>query len=233
MADNATAHAANDYEAEVLRTIPLHAELMRQAAAAAVAAVPKPARWLDTGCGPGRMAALARSLAPDVDLWLADPSSAMLALARVNAPEVAADHIVHAASQDLPAIGPFDVITAVQCHHYEDPAGRERAVRRCRELLAPGGALVVFENVRAETDAGHAIQRARTGAWMRAQGRSADEVAAHLAREGTKFFPVKVSEHVALLASVGFATVEPFWRSYGQAGLYAVLASVAPGGVTR
>jgi hypothetical protein len=61
MADNSTPHAARDYEADVRRTIPLHAELLRQAIDVAFAAVPNPARWLDTGCGPGRLVEIARA----------------------------------------------------------------------------------------------------------------------------------------------------------------------------
>jgi tRNA (cmo5U34)-methyltransferase len=226
MADNATPHAAADYEVEVARTIPFHAELLRQAAAVAVAAVPLPKRWLDTGCGPGRLVALARALAPDAAFFMADPSTEMLALARKHNPEVPAGHFFGAPSDALPDTEPFDVITAVQCHHYyRDIAGREGALRRCRALLAPGGAFVTFENVRAESDAGHELQRQRWAAWMRAQGRDEAWADAHLAREGTKHFPLRVSEHVALLARVGFDPVEVIWRAFGQAGFLALVPS--------
>jgi tRNA (cmo5U34)-methyltransferase len=223
MADNTTPYAASEYEAEVRRTIPFHATLIEQAVDAALGAVPEPARWLDTGCGPGRLAAVARARAPRAAFWLADPSAAMLDLARAHNAELGGDRFLLAPSDALPEKGPFDVITAVQCHHYyADPAGRESAVRRCRALLAPGGALVVFENVRAETDRGHEVQRRRWAAWLRAEGRSEDAILGHWAREGTKFFPLRVSEHVALLERAGFATVEVIWRAYGQAGLLAL-----------
>jgi hypothetical protein len=57
---------------------------------------------------------------------------------------------------------------------------------------------------------------------MRAQGRDELWVNAHLAREGTKYFPLRVSEHVALLARVGFDPVEVIWRAFGQAGFLAL-----------
>jgi tRNA (cmo5U34)-methyltransferase len=221
MSDNTTAHAAVDYEREVGDTIPFHAILLEQAIDVALGAVPAPRLWLDTGCGPGRLAKLARARAPEVTLTLADPSPAMLALARANNPEIPESRVVAAPSHDLPDGGPFDVITAVQCHHYYDPAGRERALRRCLALLRPGGALVAFENVRAETDAGHAIQRRRWAAWQRGRGRDEAKVEAQLKREGTSFFPLRVSEHLSLFARVGFADVELVWRAYGQAGFLA------------
>jgi tRNA (cmo5U34)-methyltransferase len=225
MSDNATSHAATDYEREVGDTIPFHAQLLETAIDAALAAVPAPRRWLDTGCGPGRLATLVRARAPEVALTLADPSAAMLAVARANNPEIPETGFLAAPSHDLPDVPPFDVITAVQCHHYYDLAGREAALRRCLALLRPGGALVVFENVRAETEAGHAMQRRRWAAWQRARGRDEAKVEAHLAREGTSFFPLRVSEHLALLARLGLAPVELVWRAYGQAGFLAT----APG----
>ena len=224
--DNATAHAASDYEREVVRTIPLHAEIQRTAIEVALAARPSPRRWLDTGAGPGRLVELAAARSPGTELWAADPSEAMLAIARTR---VAPERLLHAATEALPDAsafgGPLDVITAVLCHHYGDVAARERAVARCRELLAPGGALVVFENVRAETELGHRLQRARWAEWQRAQGRDEATIEKHLAREGTAFFPLRVSEHLALLARLGFPTVELVFRAYGQAGFLAV----APG----
>jgi tRNA (cmo5U34)-methyltransferase len=226
MGDNSTPYAAKEYEAEVRRTIPFHSTIIEQAVDTALGAVPQPSRWLDTGCGTGRLAAAARARAPRTELWLADPSVAMLDLARAQNPDLPSERFLLATSEDLPDVGPFEVITAVQCHHYSaDPAVRERALRRCLALLDPGGALVVFENVRAESVAGHAVQRRRWATWQAAQGRSEDVIAFHLAREGTQFFPLRVSEHVALLERVGFTTVEVIWRAYGQAGLLAL----APG----
>jgi tRNA (cmo5U34)-methyltransferase len=226
MSDNASAHPASAYEDEVRRTIPFHAAFLELAVEAALAAVPAPARWLDTGCGPGRLVELARARCPEASFFLADPSIAMLDLARARHPDLPADRFVLAPSHALPELGAFDVITAVQCHHYYPEAGgREGALRRCRAMLRPGGALVVFENVRAETDAGHALQRQRWAAWQRAQGRDEATVTAQLAREGTKFFPIRGSEHARLLERIGFATVEPVWRAYGQAGFLAI----APG----
>jgi tRNA (cmo5U34)-methyltransferase len=224
MADNASAHAAADYEREVKNTIPFHAALLEQAVDVALAAVSAPRRWLDTGCGPGRLAGIALGRAPAATLCLADPSEAMLALARAHNPTLPPESFLHAASHDLPAVEPFDVITAVQCHHYyADPSDRVAAVRRCRALLRPGGALVVFENVRAETEAGHALQRRRWAAWQRGQGREVAVVEAQLAREGTSFFPIRPSDHQALLSQAGFAPIELVWRAYGQAGFLAMV----------
>jgi tRNA (cmo5U34)-methyltransferase len=229
MVDNASAHASADYEREVVSTIPFHAILLEQAVDVALAAVPAPRRWLDSGCGPGRLAGIALARAPGATFCLADPSAGMLALARAHNPTLAADRFFLAASHELPEVEPFDVITAVQCHHYyPDSSGREEAVRRCRALLRPGGALVVFENVRSETEEGHALQRRRWAAWQRGRGREEAVVDAQLAREGTRFFPIRPSDHQALLARAGFAPVELVWRAYGQAGFLAMVPPAPP-----
>ncbi|HEY1955743.1 MAG TPA: class I SAM-dependent methyltransferase [Polyangiaceae bacterium] len=240
MSDNTTAHKASEYEAEVQKTIPFHDEMLRTAIDV-VLAVKTPKRWLDTGCGPGKLVELARARAPETEFWLADPSEAMLAIARARNPELPPDRFVLATSQDLPvpveglhpssSPGPqlaalrsasFDAITAMQCHHYGDADARARAVARCRELLAPGGVFVTFENVRAETEEGQAIQRKRWAEYQRRAGRDEATVAKHLSREGVAFFPIRVSEHLALLSRVGFSRVEIVWRAFGQAGFYAL-----------
>ena len=179
-----------------------------------------PGTWLDTGSGPGELVMKASKVSPNTRFLVADPSNAMLDVARARL-ALPQDRFSQVGSADLPDLGPLDVVTAVQCHHYGDMAARERAVTRCRELLAPGGVLVVFENVRAETDEGHRAQRARWATWLLAHGRDAATVELQLAREGTAFFPVRVSEHQALLRKVGFDVVELVWRAYGQAGFLA------------
>jgi len=218
MSDNTTAHKADEYEAEVHKTIPFHDEILRTAIDVVLASKPDLKRWLDTGCGPGKLVELARERAPRVDYALADPSAAMVAIAKARHPGIEA---WTCGSADLPDAEPFDAITAVLCHHYLDAETRLKSVERCRDRLAPGGVLVVFENVRAETDAGHALQRKRWGDYQRRMGRDDAGVAAQQAREGTAFFPIRVSEHLELFARLGLANVEIVWRAYGQAGFFA------------
>jgi tRNA (cmo5U34)-methyltransferase len=217
--DNTTAHAASDYESEVKRTIPFHDELLGTAIDVALTTHPAPAAWLDTGCGPGELVSRALERAPATRFFLADPSQAMLDLARARLPGLPPGRFMLSRSEDLPEAGPFDIITAVQCHHYGDPAAREKAVSRCHALLGARGVLVVFENVRAETAAGHAVQSSRWAGWQRRMGRDDDAVKRHFEREGKAMFPVRVSEHLSLFDRVGFEA-EIIWRAYGQAGFF-------------
>ena len=215
--DNTTAHAAGDYEREVENTIPFHRQLLEQAVDVAFAAVPSPKRWLDTGCGPGRLAELVRARC-SAELLLADPSAAMLALARARHPDLPERSFLQVPSDRLPEVAPLDVITAVLCHHYVDEATRKKSLEVCFARLRAGGALVAFENVRAETPRGHELQRERWSRWLRAHGRDEAAVRTQLAREDAHFFPIPVRRHLEVLAGVGFGVVELVWRAYGQAG---------------
>src|SRR5579864_9472122 len=190
--DNTTSFAASDYEREVEHTIPFHAQLLVQAVEVALAVDPSPARWLDTGCGPGRLAEIAGTRCA-AEFFFADPSEAMLAIARARHRNVPAGNFFHVPSDRLPELAPLDVVTAVQSHHYLDEATRKKSLEVCFARLRAGGVFVTFENVRAETPRGRALQRERWGQWLRAHGRDEADVQTQLAREDTRFFPIPVS----------------------------------------
>jgi tRNA (cmo5U34)-methyltransferase len=221
LSDNTTPHKAGEYEGEVRRTIPMHDAMLDEAILVALAAVPRPRRWLDTGAGPGELVRRARQPLAGTDFYVADPAAAMLEVARAKNPELDASRFLAVGSADLPDLEPFDVITAVQCHHYGDRAARAAAVRRCFALLASPGVLVVFENVRAESEAGHRMQRHRWAAWQVRQGREEETVVKHMAREGVAYQPIPPSEHLELFRSTGFDGAELVFRSYAQAGFVA------------
>jgi tRNA (cmo5U34)-methyltransferase len=228
VSDNATPHKADEYEREVRRTIPMHDAMLDEAILVALAAVPQPRRWLDTGAGPGELVRRARhALGERTDFFVADPAAAMLELARAKNPGLDGSHFLLAGSAALPDLAPFDVITAVQCHHYGDRPAREAAVRRCFELLASPGVLVVFENVRADTEVGHRMQRHRWAAWQVREGRDEETVVKHIAREGVAFQPIAPSEHLALFGRVGFDGAELVFRNYAQGGFVAWKGAVA------
>src|SRR5262249_54847960 len=99
--DNTTPHAASDYEREITRTVPFHAEFLAQAIETALVARPSPRRWLDTGCGPGKLAELARARC-SAQFTLADPSREMLDIARARHAGMPAECFLDVASQELP-----------------------------------------------------------------------------------------------------------------------------------
>jgi tRNA (cmo5U34)-methyltransferase len=223
--DNTTAHAADDYDEQVARTIPhyglIHAEVLDLVCAVR----PRPAVWLDTGCGTGALVEQALPLFPGTRFVVADPSEAMLARARQRlGTRDRVTFLRRCRSQEIDraALPQPDVVTAILAHHYSDVAGRRDAVRRCLDLLPAGGLFVTVENVAPCTEEGLRIGRERWRRSQESQGRPASVVAAHLARYGSEFFPIPLEAHLELLRGLGFRVVEPFWLSVMQAGFYAM-----------
>ncbi|NLX48777.1 MAG: class I SAM-dependent methyltransferase [Methanospirillum sp.] len=219
--DNATAHPAVVFDADVRRTIP-HYDLIHETVLSFVEALPEPPRtWLDTGCGTGSLVARALPRFPRTRFAVADPSPAMLAVARERLADPRVTVLAPCRTEDLPP-GAFDVVTAVQCHHYHDRAGRRAAVAACFGRLPPGGVFVTSENVRPLTPAGLELGLRRWARFQERAGRSPAEIAAQLARLDAEYFPITLEEHLRLYREAGFAAVEVLWCSYLQAAFYAV-----------
>jgi len=223
--DNASAHTAADYDAQIEVSIPHHRLIHREVLRLVRAVDPAPGRWLDTGCGTGSLVAEAAAVFPRTRFLLADPSPGMLDQARQKL-EAVGDRVAFlppagTGDLELPE-GAVDVLTAIQCHHYLDREARAAALGRCRELLRPGGLLVVTENVRFASARAQEIGRRRWVEYQIEAGRAAQAARAHVDRLDREFFPITVDEHLALLGRLGFRDAVLFWLSHMQAGLFAL-----------
>ena len=116
----------------------------------------------------------------------------------------------------------FDVVTAIQSHHYFDKATRETAVKNCFKALKSGGIFICFENTAPFTECGVSNMLKRLEDFEIKAGRTPEEVRSHSARYGREFFPITIKEHLELLEKTGFSVAELFWHSYMQSGFYAV-----------
>lgn len=225
MRDNKTSQPAHEYDAKVEKTIPLYSLLHEQTLSLIEAAAPQPGAWLDAGCGTGALVSKARLRFPETRFTLADPSDAMLDIAKAKfaAEESAHWDYLRSGTEALECqAGSFDVITAVLSHHYLDLGARGTATANCFRMLKTGGIYVTFESIRPQTETGLQIGLER---WRQAQlkaGKSPDEVSRHINRYGIEFLPISINSHIDLLRNTGFASVEVFWISFMQAGFYAV-----------
>jgi tRNA (cmo5U34)-methyltransferase len=226
--DNASAHPADRYDAEVRKVIPFYDTIQSETLDLVRSIAGEPALWVDTGAGTGALVERALAAFPRTRFVLADPSEAMLGQGRLRLGEVNAERVTA-----LPAMGSAglsrveprlraQVVTAIMCHHYSTPPERQAAVQACHDILTPGGLLVVFENVECDSPRGREVGLARWRQFQLQQGRAPEAVDQHLARFGTELKPVRIAEHLELLRAVGFATAEIFWRAHLQAGFYAV-----------
>ena len=220
MTDNKSAFAVNRYDENVRKVIPFYDEIYEQIFSVIQAHCgSKPLAVLDTGCGTGTLALRALSENDSIRFTLADPSTQMLEQARAKLGDKVT--YVNCGSHELEFKDKFDVVTAIQSHHYYDRDGREQAVKHCFDALKEGGVFVTFENIRMSTEASDAIGLKR---WENFLSKSfdEDEVKRHIDRRGVEVFPIAIEEHLELLKKCGFASVNILWQSYLQAGFWAV-----------
>ena len=221
MQDNPSAYSAREYDRHIASVLPFYGEYHHQVIDLVQSIGNPNPLWLDTGCGTGTLAARALETLPGARFTLCDPSEQMLRQAeeKLRGQEV---QFLMLSSQQIFFRGRFDVVTAIQCHHYLRPAERERAVRACYHALKPGGVFVTFEHIRMSSPESDAIALLRWADYLKAHGCSDEEVQTQLDRRGREVLPITGEEHLALLRSCGFRAADVLWASYLQAGFWAI-----------
>ena len=220
--DNTSSNRAADYDAGVRVVLPYYDCISDEIIRFVRAYDPAPRSWLDTGCGTGFLATkILESFAP-LRLVLADPSEGMLRIAT----EKTASHEVDYRNCDTSSLpfgdGSFDVVTAVQSHHYMDADGRARATRRCFDMLREGGLFITTENTRPPDAETTGIMREYWKQHQIRSGKTPEQAEKHMNRFDSEYFPITTEQHLKLYADVGFRVRDVFWKSYIQVGFYCV-----------
>ncbi|WP_292466638.1 class I SAM-dependent methyltransferase [Methanolobus sp.] len=226
-AENKTPHLPEDYDTRISAVLPYYSSFHQETINLVRSLPDTPKVWMDTGCGTGSLVSKAIDLFPDTRFLMLDPSEGMLQQAREKLSSYTPCRLEFLKASPTQEFAQEleenpDVITAIQCHHYLDRENRVKAVKKCHELLKEGGMFITFENISPLTEEGIAVGKRYWGKFQSSHGRSEEEVAAHLERFGTEYFPITVEEHLGLLRETGFRTVELFWYSYMQAGFYCI-----------
>ena len=221
--DNSTPHTAETYDTQVRRTIPyydcFHEETLNLIKATGIT----PANWLDTGCGTGTLAQKAIAQYPQTKFVLTDPSPQMLQTTKQKLAGYSNLEYVEASTEKLTDLTThFDVLTAIQSHHYSTTQGRKQATQVCYNLLNPKGIYVTFENTRPFTQQGTSIDLENWKNWQIRNGKTQAQAEAHIKRFGVEYYPITVEEHLSLLRKTGFSVVEMLWYSYMQTGFYCI-----------
>lgn len=221
MNDNKSAYNSSIYDENIVNVLPYYKEFHAQIIDLVQATGVKSVNWLDTGCGTGTLAARVLESRRDVNFTLCDPSTQMLDLAKKK---LAGRDVrfLNISSGELTFDAAYDVVTAVQSHHYYQPEERKKAVQNCYRALKENGVFITFENIRMSTEQSDTLALSRWTKFLSDHGKGKEEVRMHKDRRGNEFFPITIEEHLQLLRSCGFRSVDLLWSSYLQAGFFAI-----------
>lgn len=219
--DNTTPINAGDYDKSINNTLPYYSEFFEQTFDVIEQWKPDVLDWLDLGCGTGTLEELAYKRFDDPKFVLVDPSSKMLEQAKqkLDPHEI---RYVCCGSDQIEFDSCFNVVTAIQAHHYMKEKERRAATENVYKALRSGGIYISFENVLPEDEALKDVELKRWGRYQIRHGKTKAEADAHNARCGVNYFPITVEEHIRILREAGFKYVHVFWYSYMQMGIYAI-----------
>lgn len=221
MSNRKAAFLAENYDRDILNTIPYYDEVYNQIANVVSAAfLNKAVSWLDIGCGTGKMAKVAFEQCNVEKMICTDISSAMLEVARQKIGFSSVEFLklpIEKINYDLQ----FDVITSVLVNHYMTHEERIIAVRNCYHALKEEGIFITFENFAPCDEAMKNLYLKRWKKYQYSKGKSMKECEKHLSRYNTEYFPITIQEQIKILRDCGFMSVEIFWCSYMQVGILA------------
>ena len=220
-ADNTTPLNSGEYDNSINNTIPFHNEFFEQALDVIEQCGFSKLEWLDLGCGTGSLEKIAFERFNKLQFVMVDPSPQMLEKAQKKLGHDGIQYIC-CGSDSIAFDSCFNVVTAIQAHHYMHEAQRINATENVYRALKKGGVYINFENVIPEDDEVKAMELKRWGRYQIRHGKTEAEAREHNARCGVCYFPISVTRHMELLKSVGFEHVHVFWYSYMQMGIYAI-----------
>lgn len=219
--DNATPLAAKVYDKEISNTIPYYQEFYNQTLDIVEQYNSSGIKWLDLGCGTGTLEELARQRFSNIHFTLVEPSEKMLEQAKKKLNDDSIQYIC-LDSASIHFIDCFDIVTAIQSHHYMHEEERRKATECVYHSLKAEGIYISFENVIPEDDEIKMFELLRWGKYQQRHGKTEEEAKAHNARCGVNYFPLTVNQHLQLLKEVGFRKMHVFWYSYMQMGIYGI-----------
>lgn len=221
MKDNDSAFNVSNYDEKIKMTLPYYEDFYKQVIDVVKIQFDRPLRWLDVGCGTGKMAEAAFNNVNIDRFVFYDNSKQMIETAQKRFRNKNADFIALSV-QELDKSEEFDIATAIQVFHYLQREERTEAVRKCYNALRTNGMFITFENFAPFSEYGKGLFLNRWRQYQLSQGKSAGECDNHINRYGKDYFPISISEHLEVLNNCGFKGVEILWVSNMQVGLLGI-----------
>lgn len=219
MKQNSTPNVA-EYDSQIKRTLPFYEEMFQQIVDIISLLDLQSIKWLDVGCGTGKMARTALEFFEIEKMLCIDVEQEMIKRAESFCDEENVEFL-QSDIRELPYQEIFDVVTAVQVNHYFKKAERMAAIKKCYSVLKDDGIYISFENFAPDSEEGARLYLERWRQFQIVNGKSKVEADLHIERYSRDYFPVTISESIELLKECGFRMVEILWVSYMQVGILA------------
>ncbi|MDE6619448.1 MAG: class I SAM-dependent methyltransferase [Lachnospiraceae bacterium] len=221
MNDNQSAFRSDDYDRKIKQTLPYYDQFYEQVIELIKVMNDNAVRWLDIGCGTGKMGSAAFENVDIEKFVFCDLSEEMIRIAKERFPYHNAEFCV-CDVQKLVYSNEFDIITAIQVNHYLHMDERKIAMQKCYEALKDNGLFISFENFAPFTDLGKSVYLEKWKRYQVKQQKSLEECQKHIDRYGKDYFPITLSENMEFMRNCGFKVVEILWLSNMQAGFWGI-----------
>lgn len=216
-----TAFRAEEYDAKIRQTLPFYEEFYEQVIDTLNVLGRKKISWLDIGCGTGKMYEAVRDKIAIREFIFTDISEKMLAVAKGRF-QTGENRFRLMSVLELEDMEKYDVVTAIQVHHYLSEKDRRLAVEKCCRALKGGGVFFTFENIAPDSEIGKQLALDRWKSYQIRNGKDREEAEGHIKRYGVDYFPLTVKAHLELMRECGFQAAELIWMSYMQAGFMGI-----------
>lgn len=221
MNDNISAFNTMEYNSKIKQTLPYYDEFYKQVIELVKTFHSGAVRWLDVGCGTGKMGSVAFENVALEKFVFSDCSEKMIKIVKERFDFENTEFVVCDA-KELDYVNEFDIITAIQVNHYMNETSRKAALMKYYAALKNNGLFISFENFAPFTDLGKSIYLERWKRYQLEQGKSFEECNKHIERYGKEYFPISLSENIELMKNCGFKIVEILWLSNMQVGIWGI-----------